>query len=175
MLQLLEFENDIKIVKDLETGEVLGEIGKDFRLHISRIFEKRSPNFVITEQFELEHIAKLRLTSVEYSVYFFIVAKCEFENWFNFSANYICEELHLTKAQVSNALKRLIECKMIFKKRNKIDIRRLRVNPAHAWRGSLKMQRKAMLEFSDASLLKKYLEEQQAIYDASLNAKVGEF
>ena len=88
-------------------------------------------------QHGLEYIARLKLTPTENAVLWIFLSRLEYENWIRVSQKTIAEKLNLSKSQVSNAVKKLIETGILYKEQDPSDEGRLlyRLNLSLGWRG----------------------------------------
>ncbi len=87
-----------------------------------------------------KYLANLRLNPSDTAVLFGLLSCLEFENWVRISQQTIAEDLGLTRPQVTLAIKKLIELKIIERNSDPSDRRRMiyRLNPSLGWRGEPK-------------------------------------
>ena len=91
-------------------------------------------------QHGLEYIARLKLTPTENAVLWIFLSRLEYENWIRVSQKTVAERLNLSKSQVSNAVKKLIETGILDREQDPSDEGRLlyRLNLSLGWRGDTK-------------------------------------
>ena len=96
--------------------------------------------YVSMFQHGLEHIARLKLTPTESAVLLIFLSRLEYENWIRVSQKTIGKKLNLSKSQVSNAVKKLVETGILQKEQDPSDEGKLlyRFNPSLGWRGETK-------------------------------------
>ena len=87
-----------------------------------------------------EYLSGLRLNPPDTAVFFRLLSCLEFENWVRVSQQTIAEDIGITRSQVSLAIKKLIELKIIERVQDPSDRRRMiyRLNPSLGWRGEPK-------------------------------------
>ena len=88
----------------------------------------------------LKHLARLRLRGTELCILLELISRLEYDNWIRISQQTLAEDLGLKKSNVSIAIKKLVEEKIILRETDPSDRRRLiyRLNPSLGWRGEPK-------------------------------------
>ena len=82
----------------------------------------------------------MKLTPTENAVLWIFLSRLEYENWIRVSQKTVAERLNLSKSQVSNAVRKLIETGILDKEQDPSDEGRLlyRLNLSLGWRGDTK-------------------------------------
>ena len=86
------------------------------------------------------HLAKLKLSQNETAILFALLSRLEFENWVRVSQLTLAEDLNIKQQNVSTAIKKLVQLKVILRESDPSDRRRTiyRLNPSLGWRGDPK-------------------------------------
>lgn len=113
-------------ITDVETGET-----KKLTLSESRISFGRKYMAVFLENLDI--LAKNKsLTATDMRVFFYLLSRVEYENrlW-HIRQKMICDELRMTKSQVSKSIKQLVDLMVIEKDKNGL----MSLSMDYVWRG----------------------------------------
>lgn len=150
-IRYLTVINGKQYLVDKESGEVLAEGGLDGVPIWVPKRQIRAEEFVIVSQQAFRHLSKKGLSGQSWQVLFYLCGWMDFENWLEVPQSEIAKALEISRPQVCNAVKKLIEAELLSwevipGKRSK-----LRLAVELFWRGKLKEQVKAVRDVQNRS------------------------
>jgi len=136
-LQLLAMLKEYyDITPDTNPNELIKRLDWKERNKRNRIIRERYEDRIMIFQRMLKKAAK-ELSNREYRVFGYLLGVMEFENWINISQKEIAEEIGMHHTDISKIIKRLKDKGYILvMKKGRENY--YRINPAIAWKGSLK-------------------------------------
>ena len=127
-ISFLPKERKYIMVTDEETGKIKG----CFPLKPKNL----GKGWVAVYQKVITQVAKEKLTGEQYSVFLYLLGKVDFENYLTISQKELSDELNMKQPNVSKAIKKLCELKIIIEGPRAGLNKTYRLNPYVAHKGS---------------------------------------
>jgi hypothetical protein len=125
-----------KELVDLETGEMLYAVIPIRQKHLGG-------GFFMALQEGFMYLAQLDLPGRTRRVLDYLFAKLDFENWIRITQSQIAKDLGLDRADVSKAIKQLVDHQIILKGPKVGNSWTYRLDPAFGWKGKAKNKKAA--------------------------------
>lgn len=154
-----ELESKNNVIPLPKEKEYTAIIGQDDQVKAFIVHKKQNHlgvNWVACYQTALEWLAKQSLPQEQYRVMIYLMSQLDFENFLKITQNTIAKELGMKQANVSRALKGLMEKDVIITGPKVGAAKTYRLNPRMAYKG--KNPKPAIIEYDQ---LRKMREESQ--------------